>query len=146
MFGGRADRHVRARLATGEEVLSAATVSPPGAIESFQAKPVRVVVTSQRLLVFKAGWLTTRNTGRLLWQTQMKEISDVTTSKRHPPQGLGVTFLDVQVRLTDGSTLTFVSSGLGVRSARRLAAAIVAALERSREQPHLQEGQSAAEG
>ena len=121
-------QHVRSRLANGEEVLAIATFAPPGALESGQSRPVQAVMTRHRLLVFRAGWLTNRNLGELLWQTPVDEISAVSTVRRHPFQGLGVPFLDVLIACTDATTITFVSSGLKIRRAKQFALVVQAVI------------------
>jgi len=129
----RAVKQADAYLESGETIAATAKGQPAGAIESQSPAPIQFVLTDRRLFGYRVGVTTGRDLGKPEFSTPLAQIASISTSKKYKIATLGVPVFEVNLDLTDGSVLTFASSGVGIQRVRQLAEAIESAIPKNHE-------------
>jgi hypothetical protein len=81
-----------------------------------------VAVTDERVLLFRATWFLSRNSGELLQEFDLDKVRTVNSKTSYLL--LGIPVVRTQLELDDGQVVQIVSPGIAFRHARSVAKAL----------------------
>ncbi len=130
--GSRTTDFDRSLLKPDERIIASALCQPPGAIERQAWRPVKVILTDQRLVGFRVrGRVAVANSGDEVFSVPVGDLLNVSLAKKFGIGTLGIPITHIDLGLRDGSSLSLRASGAAAPGARRLGEAVEAAVASS---------------